>query len=368
MLAFLCEPVQLLARSFQRHHGLQAPEPRDPHIIAGWTIAVAQALDARGLDSKAIFASAGLDLVAARKPTARFPAAAMSRVYELAQTETDDPSFGLSIAEFVHPTSLHALGFSLLASSTLDSFCRRVVRYFRLVTTNAECQMERTATEYRLVMVPTIDREQYCPQDAWMATMVRFIREIYQPDFAPLSVCLCRPRPRQKIQRFEKFFRTTVHYGCDANRLVLDLSDINVELPAGNAELARQNDEVVMTLLARMDRDDIVARVRALFVELLPSGECDKEKVAAQLNMSERSLQGKLAVRNTSYRNLLNETRQELAIQYIRQGLHSVSEVTYLLGFADISSFSRAFRTWVGVSPSEYRDRLLGRKVAAPAA
>lgn len=347
---------------------MQAPETRDPHIIAGWVNAVAQALDARGLDSKAIFTAAGIDLVAARKPTARFPSAAMTRVYELAQAATNDPSFGLSIAEFVHPTSLHALGFSLLASSTLDSFCRRVVRYFRLVTTNAECQMERTASEYRLVMMPTIDREQYYPQDAWIATGVRFIREIYQPDFAPLSVCLRRPRPRHKVQHFERFFGTEVQFGCDANRVIFNLRDMEIELPAGNAELARQNDEVVMALLARMDRDDIIARVRALFVELLPSGECDKEKVAAQLNMSERSLQSKLAARNTSYRNLLNETRQELAVQYISQGLHSVSEVTYLLGFADISSFSRAFRSWVGVSPSEYRDRSLGRKTGSSAA
>jgi len=340
---------------------VQATDVRDPHIIAGWANAVAQALDARGLDSKAIFSAAGLDLSLARKPTERFPAASMTRVYALAHSATNDPAFGLSIAEFVHPTSLNALGFSLLASNTLESFCRRVVRYFRLVTTNAECQMERTASEGRLVMVPTIDREQYYPQDAWMGTLVRFIREIYEPDYAPLAVCLRRPRPREKVQQFERFFRTDVQYGCDQNRLVFTLRDMDTELPAGNTELARRNDEVVMGLLARMDRDDIIARVRALLVEQLPSGQCDKEKIAAQLNMSERSLQSKLAARNSSYRHLLNETRQELAIQYIQQGLHSVSEVTYLLGFADISSFSRAFRSWVGVSPSEYRDRSLGR-------
>lgn len=339
-------------------------DSKDPHIIAGWVIAVAQALDVRHLDSKAIFGAAGIDLTAARNPVARFPAASMSRVYELAHAATNDPTFGLSIAEFVRPTSLHALGFSLLASSNLELFCRRVVRYFRLVTTNAECQLERTASEYRLVMVPTIDREQFYPQDAWMAMLVRFIREIYQPDYAPLGVCLCRPRPRQKAQQFEAFFRTEVQFGCDANRLIFNPSDMQIELPAGNAGLARQNDEVVMSLLARMDRDDIIARVRALFVELLPSGECDKEKVAATLNMSERSLQSKLAARNTSYRHLLNETRQELAVQYMRQGTHSVSEVTYLLGFADISGFSRAFRSWVGVSPSEYRERCIGSKAA----
>jgi AraC-like DNA-binding protein len=333
----------------------------DPHIIAGWAIAVAQALDARGLDSRAIFGQAGIDLNAARKPTARFPASRMSRVYDLAEEATDDPSFGLSIAEYVHPTSLHALGFSLFASSTLESFCRRVVRYFRLVTTNAECQFERTASECRLVMVPTIDRQEYYPQDAWMATLVRFIREIYRPDFAPQGVCLRRPRPKLNLHRFEELFRTTVDYACDANRLIFDPRDMQVPLPAANAELARQNDAVVMALLARMDRDDIIVRVRSLFVELLPSGDCSKETVAARLNMSERSLQSKLAARDTSYRNLLNETRRELAEQYIRQGLHSVSEVTYLLGFADVSSFSRAFRSWTGASPSEFRDRSLGR-------
>ena len=140
---------------------------------------------------------------------------------------------------------------------------------------------------------------------------------------------------------------------------------MHVDLPAANAELARHNDAVVMALLARMDRDDVIARLRALLVELLPSGECSKETVAARLNMSDRSLQSRLATRGTSYRALLNETRRELAEQYIRQGLHSVSEVTYLLGFADVSSFSRAFRSWEGLSPSEYKDQSLGRRSGA---
>lgn len=339
---------------------MSTTEVREPHIIAGWVNAVAQALEARGLDSKGIFAAANIDLALARKPTERFPAASMTRVYTLAEAATDDPTFGLSIAQFVHPTSLNALGFALLASNTLESFCRRVVRYFRLVSTNAECQMERTASEGRLVMVPTTDRDQYYPQDAWVSTLVRFIREIYEPDFAPLFVDLRRPRPHEKAQQFESFFGTEVRFGCEENRLVFTLRDMDRELPAGNTELARRNEEVVMALLARMDRDDVIARVRALLVEQLPSGQCDKEKIAAQLHMSERSLQSKLAARNTSYRQLLNETRQELAIQYIQQGLHSVSEATYLLGFADISSFSRAFRSWMGVSPSEYRARSLG--------
>jgi AraC-like DNA-binding protein len=206
-------------------------------------------------------------------------------------------------------------------------------------------------------MVPTLQPEQYYPQDAWMATILRYIREIYRPDFVPRGVYLRRPRPQRDAAHFDHFFGTPVTFGSDTNRLVFNPADMQVELPAANAELARNNDEVVVGLLARMDREDVIARLRALFVELLPSGECSKATAAARLNMSERSLQARLGARGTTYRALLNETRQKLAEQYMRQGYHSVSEVTYLLGFADVSSFSRAFRTWTGLSPSEYRTR-----------
>ncbi len=331
----------------------------DFHLIAGWAVAVAEALDARDVDSKAVFAEADIDLADARDPNARFPSDRMSHVYKLAEEATGDPAFGLSIAQYVHPTSLHALGYSLYASRTMESFCRRIVRYFRFVTTNAVTHLEKTDTDYRLILIPTSGLSLYIPQDAWLATIIRFSRQIYRPDFAPLRVCLRRPKPSINAEKFSKYFGAPVEFGSEGNVLVLDNDDMHVQLPAANAELARQNDHVVMSLLAQMDRQDVVTQVRASFFDLLPSGDCNKEKVARRLNMGERTLQGKLSERDTSYRILLNETRRELAEQYISQGLRSVSEVAYLLGFSDYSSFSRAFRAWTGSSPSEYRNRYL---------
>ena len=134
---------------------------------------------------------------------------------------------------------------------------------------------------------------------------------------------------------------------------------MTVRLPAANAELARQNDAVVMALLKQINRSDIIAQVRASFIELLPSGDCSRENVAMQLGMSERTLQNRLTIRETNYSDLLSETRRELAEQYMQQRLHTVSEVAFLLGFSEISSFSRAFRSWTGESPSHYRERIL---------
>ena len=329
------------------------------NILASWAVAVAQAADARGLDSEAIFTRAGIDLSTARDPKTRFPAERMTVVYRLAEEAVHDLTFGLSIAEFVHPTSLHALGYSLFASSDLESFCRRIVRYFGLVTTNAVTHYEERGTECRLVMYPETGANIFAPQDAWLATILRFVRFIYRPDFDPVRVALRRPVPAISREKFSEYFGAPIEFGHEMNVLVFDPVDMKVHLPAANAELAQLNDRVVMSLLSRIDRHDIVTQVRAAFSALLPSGDCSRGNVALRLNVSERTLQNRLLERGTSYRALLNETRHELAEQYMDDGQYTVSEVAFLLGFSEVSSFSRAFRAWTGDSPSTYRERRL---------
>jgi AraC-like DNA-binding protein len=338
------------------------PGQQERNVIASWAVAVAEALDERGIESSRLYSDAGIDIATARDPSTRFAADQMTRVYELSEQATGDPSFGLSIAEYVHPTSLNALGYSLFASRDLESFCRRIVRYFGLVSTNAVTEMESTGGEFLLSMLPATGQTCDAPQDAWLATLLRFSRFIYRPTFNPLRVYLRRPLPDRNLDKFSAWFRAPIEFGSKRNTLVFDSRDMTVRLPAANAELARQNDQVVMSMLKQIGRSDIIARVRAAFIGLLPSGECSKQAVAAQLNMSERTLQNRLMARDTSYSTLLSETRRELAEQYMNQRLHSVSEVAFLLGFSEISSFSRAFRAWTGESPSRYRDRVLRGK------
>ena len=64
----------------------------------------------------------------------------------------------------------------------------------------------------------------------------------------------------------------------------------------------------------------------------------------------------RLADEGTSYKTLLDDIRRELALSYLRQAQHSISEITYLLGFSDTSSFTHAFRRWTGEAPSRWRE------------
>jgi AraC-like DNA-binding protein len=89
----------------------------------------------------------------------------------------------------------------------------------------------------------------------------------------------------------------------------------------------------------------------------VPQGEPRREVVAQTLHLSQRTLQRRLQEEGTSYQQLLDDTRRELAEQYLGQVDLTLLEVAYLLGFADPSNFFRAFRRWFGETPGEYRSR-----------
>lgn len=99
-------------------------------------------------------------------------------------------------------------------------------------------------------------------------------------------------------------------------------------------------------------------KVRAAIEAQLPDGEPSAERIAQALHLSLRSLQRHLADEGCRFDALLNECRQNLALQHLRDPQCSLAEISHLLGFADTSSFNRAFKRWTGVTPGQFRDGL----------
>jgi AraC-like DNA-binding protein len=88
---------------------------------------------------------------------------------------------------------------------------------------------------------------------------------------------------------------------------------------------------------------------------MLPSGGVSDEKVAKRLNVSTRSLQRKLQSAHTTFGALLDEVRQEIAEHYIHDSTVSLTEIAFVLGYSEYSSFWRAYKRWTKTSPSEIR-------------
>ncbi len=116
-------------------------------------------------------------------------------------------------------------------------------------------------------------------------------------------------------------------------------------------------DRLIQEYLARLDRHDIVNQVYAKQMETLGTDMPDQGRIASALHLSQRSLQRKLKQAGTSYQEILDQLRKELAQQYLQQSHLSINEISYLLGFTNVNSFTRAFNLWTGQPPSRFRQR-----------
>ena len=322
--------------------------------------AIARAIDSYPLDklnSQQLFKQAGLDLDALKNPNSRYPDAQLSKLVQLASRATNDQAFGLRVAQFVEPTSLHALGFSLLASQSLLAALQRLVRYYRIVSDAVIIDLEKGKSDYCLsIDFNGGDEVPVELFDAAMATLLSICRWLCGSDYAPLKVTMRRPQPNDEQAAYQDFFQAPLKFNQDVNALIFDKTTLNNELPTRNAELAYQNDKIVSDYLARLDSSRLSERVRSIFIERLVTGKFSEEQIAEQFNVSLRSLQRRLREEQTSYQQLLDETRLDLALQYINRTSLTVTQIAPLLGFSDSSNFNRAFKRWLGISPSKYRE------------
>ncbi|WP_431823816.1 AraC family transcriptional regulator [Burkholderia sp. F1] len=324
--------------------------------IGGYCTAIAKTLQASGMDSERIFRSVGVQPHMVNGPMVRLPVATLSRLYRACVAATNNPYFGLSVARHIHISNLHALGYALAASSTLLDFCRRLEQYFRLVSQAATV---RVIEEGDTIALRATDfKIEVCgeTEDAFVGFLVQTMRMLYKPGFNPLSVEFHRSMPREGDEPYRALTRAPVSFSNQATTLTFDRHELMQPLGGACPELAQVNDHIANQYLARLDKSDVVTGVTQKIIELLPSGDCSREKVAEALCVSPATLQVRLAQRGTNFLQIMDDTRRELACNYIRQRTGSVTEIAFLLGFTSTSNFARAFKRWTGISPTQFRD------------
>jgi len=329
--------------------------PRDPTTIGSYTLIIARALEEVGISSSEVFARAGVDPSRWHDPLQRIRAVTVRRIYEVAFEFTRDPCFGLEVSRHFRLTMLHALGHSLLASTTLRDFCTRLSRCFRFVAQGFTLTMVESGDEARLICSDFAAAVPEESEDVICGLVVRSMAELSDGLFRPQRVELRRIAPAGAENRYEAFYGCPIVFEARDMAIVFARGLLDVPLATGSEELAQHNDRVVSAYLEKLDRADFENRVRLLVIEALPSGRVTKAAIAGRLGMSARTLQTRLAERESTFEALINDTRRRLAYAYLEDPALSISEIAYLVGFAEISNFSRAFQRWTGMSPTQHR-------------
>ncbi|KAF1053709.1 MAG: HTH-type transcriptional regulator VirS [Stenotrophomonas maltophilia] len=325
--------------------------------LSSWVRGIVLVIEQEGLDARALFSELELDFSALDDPDARFPQDAMSRLWQRAAELSGNPAIALNFAR-VHMPAFPVVGYALMSSRNLGEGFERLERYQRIIAEGADIGFRRLADGCLFSVKVHGDRLVPPRQSAEssLASVIALVRWITGRPLRPLRVYL--EQAPADPQPYLELFQAPLETGQAQCALLFAHADMQAPLPTANAELARLHDRFAGDYLARFDGSRFSHQTRQALCRLLPQGEPRREVVAQALHLSERTLQRRLQEEGSSYQQLLDDTRRQLAEQYLATPRMTLLEIAYLLGFSEPSNFFRAFRRWFGMTPGEYRERL----------
>lgn len=327
-----------------------------------WVKGVADMLTAEGLDARCLLVAAGIDPASLDEPDARLPTEKISRLWELAVERSKNPALGLAQYHVVRPASFDVVGYTMLSSANLRGAFDRLVRYL-IILSDA---LAMTISEERGVCRVTFELfggNRPVPRqriEFIFTTVIGFCGWIGGREIRPVKIELAYPVPPNVVP-YRAALRCPIAFDAPGNSLQFAVADMIAPLPASNPMLAELHERFAGDYLRRFDHAQTSYRAREVIIRRLPDGEPRRDEVASKLHMSERTLQRRLEEESTSFVQLLDDTRRELAEQYLGRLHLSLAQAAYMLGFADQSSFFRACRRWFDLSPGQYRSQLLDR-------
>jgi len=324
-------------------------------------------LAAEGLDTGALLAAAEIDAASLDAPGGRVPTENISRLWELAAERSGNPAIGLKQHNVARPASFDVVGYTMMSCADLRAAFERLRRYLLILSDALTLTLSEETDRYRITFA-LFGGDRPVPRqriEYILASVTALCRWISGRDVRPVAIELAYPAPAD-LGPYRDAFACPVTFDAPRNCLVYTLADLTVPLPTSNPRLAEQHDQFAIEYLRHFDQAQTSYRAREVIIRRLPDGEPRREQIAGELAMSERTLQRRLEEESTSYGELLDSTRRELAEQYLSRLQLSLAEAAYMLGFQDQSSFFRACKRWFEVSPGQYRSQLLGQSLARP--
>jgi AraC-like DNA-binding protein len=267
-----------------------------------------------------------------------------------------DPTMGWKFMSQVGTDQYHPTLLAALHARTYRESIERLARYKRLCSAE-EFRITAKGDEVLIEVSWPFAAEEPAPAlllDAVFALVIELGRRGTKTRLKPKRVELTRPAEWEN--GFEEYFGCPVKYRAIRDALVLRAADLDRPFVTHNEELLRMLVPQFENALkeGRAKRGNL-ERVKWVLKRLLSGSRPDLLMVAKELGMSDRTLQRRITGEGTTFRQLLNDTRRELVRQYLGDPSVEINEAAFLVGFEDPNSFYRAFRSWEGKTPAEWR-------------
>jgi len=293
------------------------------------------------------------------------PLRVMQELPDVVARAMDEPCLGLNMALTI-PRGMYGLfEFRVRNASTLDDALRSLGSYARLLDdlTNTSFELQRDQGCFRC----WIDGEPACfgrqANELTLGVVVRLLSEVIAPrTWTPLRVWFAHDEPSNRA-RLSAFFGTReIEFGAGSNGFTLSASDLQIAGTGADPALrAILEDHTELSLAVKPSAVRSKAlgdRLRNQIFLALRTGAPRLHRVAAELGISSRTLQRRLADEHHKFNDLVEAVRQERARAYLTDDELVLGEIAFLLGYSDLRAFVRAFKRWTGVTPARYREKM----------
>jgi AraC-like DNA-binding protein len=313
-----------------------------------------------GIDGRNVLRRAGLPPNLFAQDTPKLDAAAYFRLWRAVEEEDGRPALPVRIGEALSMGTLDPPLFAALSCPDLNTALERLAQYKPLIGP-LTLTVERTP-EHTRIELGCLELGEPMPLVLIAVELVYYVLLARGATREPIRPLRVRTRePLTPVDDYRRFFGAKMEVGVDAE-ILFDAADARRPFLTANDAMWRFFEPELQRQLEALQAGASASDgLRAALLELLPSGRSSIEHASASLGLTPRTLQRRLRAEGTSFREILDETREKLSLQYLRRSHLTLGEISFLLGYDDPNSFFRAFRQWTGQTPEAARSALRGR-------
>lgn len=284
------------------------------------------------------------------------PTDPLFELYEIIDQHLE-PGFSIRVGQLMVLDDYDVLGLAWKTCLSPRDMFKRCERFFILMTDTQLYKVQDEGETGSITIFRDAPRRgiEISNESSIVATLT-VIHKITGVDIRPVKVSFAHSAP-ERVDLYEDFFSCPVHFSQKYNQLVFRSEDLDIK----SVKADRSINQFMLERLQEkaegieVSADKLLNDTRNLIKDALPSGIPFAAEIGKHLGMSNRTLSRRLSEKGTTYRQLVQDTQQEISTELLRNTSETISEIAFQAGFSEQSAFNRAFKRWTNQSPLEYR-------------
>lgn len=310
-----------------------------------------QALD---VNADEVLRRSGFDPSKLYQANLRTPFAAQPLFWKAAVELSGDPCIGLHLGEKMPVYKGQILEYLLLSSQTFGDGLKRVMNYQRLISDALHGSVQESPNP---CLTSYFSNHQYATShlaEAMVLGLIKVFEAVTDGAFKADKVVF-NHSPNTDIAEYKRIFGCPIEFNAESFQLYFSAEILNYRSLYAEPQLLDLHMQAADQHLAILKQGDLIKKVRNHMASLLESGDVSLVSVSKLMAMSPRHLRHQLNIAGTSFQKILNDLRHRLALRLLSETNEAISEIIYLTGFCEPSTFYRAFKRWQGTTPILYR-------------